>query len=241
MEFAPLIIILILSIIQSIFGVGLLLFGTPLLLIMGYDYYQCLSILLPASMALSLYQIYDYKNIKLNGGYRKKFFKYCLPFLLIGMLVGKNLPQAINLKYPICTMLLISLLMRLKNSTQEKIQIWFKRYLSMALGFMGFIHGLTNMGGSLLTPLVSKLYQDKTKILAGISFDYFFMASFQLLILLGIGKLTLSAYLIINPVLAVFIRFMIGRKIHTKTSEKSYQYLINAFILINFFLLLFKK
>jgi uncharacterized membrane protein YfcA len=241
MEFTPLMIILVLSIIQSVFGVGLLLFGTPLLLVMGYDYYQCLSILLPASIIISLYQIYDYKKINLDGGYRKKFFLYCVPFLVIGMLIGNNLPRFINLKYLLCTTLLLSLFMRLKYTAQAKIQTFLKKYLSFALATMGLIHGLTNMGGSLLTPLVSKLYQDKTKILTGISFDYFFMALSQLLILLAMGKLSLSVYLLVNPILAVMVRFIVGKKIHAMTSEKSYQYLINALILINFFLLLLKK
>ena len=37
------IILLILIIIQSIFGIGLLLFGTPTFLIIGYDFFNTLN------------------------------------------------------------------------------------------------------------------------------------------------------------------------------------------------------
>ena len=41
-------IISVLSIVQSLFGIGLLVFGTPTLLLMGYPFPNTLAILLPA-------------------------------------------------------------------------------------------------------------------------------------------------------------------------------------------------
>ena len=54
-------IVLIFSIVQSIFGVGLLLFGTPTLLLLGVGYEQVLWILLPSSITISLYQVFENK------------------------------------------------------------------------------------------------------------------------------------------------------------------------------------
>ena len=48
-----LIIITFLLIIQSIFGVGLLLFGTPSFLILGYDFASTINILMPVSITIS--------------------------------------------------------------------------------------------------------------------------------------------------------------------------------------------
>ena len=47
-------LILILSSIQSIIGVGILVLGTPILLILNYDIISILSILIPASILTSL-------------------------------------------------------------------------------------------------------------------------------------------------------------------------------------------
>jgi len=45
------------SVIQSVFGVGVLLFGTPLLLLLGYEFVDALGVLLPVSIAISTLQV----------------------------------------------------------------------------------------------------------------------------------------------------------------------------------------
>ena len=45
------------SVIQSMFGTGVLLFGTPLLLLYGYDFQFALTILLPTSVMINIFQI----------------------------------------------------------------------------------------------------------------------------------------------------------------------------------------
>ena len=50
-------VIFLFSGVQSIFGVGLLLFGTPTLLLLGYPYADTLWILVPASVTISIVQV----------------------------------------------------------------------------------------------------------------------------------------------------------------------------------------
>ena len=54
-------IIIFLIIIQSVFGVGLLLFGTPSFLILGYDFANTINILMPVSITISILQFYKSK------------------------------------------------------------------------------------------------------------------------------------------------------------------------------------
>ena len=49
-------IIIFLIFIQSIFGVGLLIFGTPSFLILGYDFANTINILMPISITISILQ-----------------------------------------------------------------------------------------------------------------------------------------------------------------------------------------
>ena len=85
-------ILTIFSFIQSIFGVGLLLFGTPSLLLIGYEYHEILNILLPASITISFLQVVKSReNIDKS---KKVFIFYCLPVLIIFtfvVLIFKNL------------------------------------------------------------------------------------------------------------------------------------------------------
>ena len=76
-----LIIIIFLATFQSIFGVGLLLFGTPLFLMIGYDFSSTLTIVLPVSVLISFLQII-YKN-QLNKKCIVEYNLYTLPFLVL--------------------------------------------------------------------------------------------------------------------------------------------------------------
>ena len=60
----PLIIVIFCTVIQNIFGVGILVFGTPILLSLDYDLLTILGILLPSSLLVSLIQIITIKNVR---------------------------------------------------------------------------------------------------------------------------------------------------------------------------------
>lgn len=77
MELYLILIIALFSIIQSIFGMGLLVFGTPTLLLMGYPFGEVLSILLPPSLTISAIQFYQLD--KPQKAYVRDLLICCLP------------------------------------------------------------------------------------------------------------------------------------------------------------------
>ena len=52
-----------LVIFQSLFGVGLLLFGTPIFLLLGNNFESTLILILPVSITISLLQLLYHKGI----------------------------------------------------------------------------------------------------------------------------------------------------------------------------------
>ena len=50
-----LITIIFTSIVQSLIGVGILLFGTPILLLFGFHYFEVLNVLLPISIIINFF------------------------------------------------------------------------------------------------------------------------------------------------------------------------------------------
>ena len=74
-------IIFSLCIFQSIFGVGLLLFGTPAFLMLDYSFISTLMTILPVSITISFFQIINKKN--LNKDQMREFNLQSLPFLFI--------------------------------------------------------------------------------------------------------------------------------------------------------------
>ena len=70
---------------QSIFGIGLLVFGTPTYLLLGYSFAESLSILVPVSIMISFYQIY-FSRENINN-FKTDYFKYCIPSLIISLFI----------------------------------------------------------------------------------------------------------------------------------------------------------
>ena len=80
MEIGILIVIIVTASIQSLFGVGVLLFGTPLLLLLGYPFLETLLILLPISASINLLQVLkDYREIDLD--IYKSILLLTIPFI----------------------------------------------------------------------------------------------------------------------------------------------------------------
>ena len=74
--------ILFTSALQSIFGTGILLFGTPVLLMLGNNFQTTLTILLPASILVNCFQIRNnFKNI--DQHFYKNLILFCLPGIFI--------------------------------------------------------------------------------------------------------------------------------------------------------------
>ena len=61
-----------LVIFQSLFGVGLLLFGTPIFLLLGNNFESTLILILPVSITISLLQLVYHKNSRKNNQYKLK-------------------------------------------------------------------------------------------------------------------------------------------------------------------------
>ena len=116
-------IIFFLCLFQSVFGVGLLLFGTPSFLLLGYGFTSTLILLLPVSITVSSLQL-----IYKKGLYKKQVIEfniYTLPSLFVFLIVSIN-TNFIDIKLCVAFLLIISSLMTLSKS---KILFWKKHIL----------------------------------------------------------------------------------------------------------------
>ena len=114
-------IIMLLSIVQSIFGIGILMFGTPILLLMGYDFTIALGFLLPASLSVSLLQVITFQ------GQRPSISPYlyllCLPTIMFGLwLVGSTSLTSVS-HYFVGGILIMSAFIRFNSQFQSRLTI----------------------------------------------------------------------------------------------------------------------
>lgn len=230
MEFYQLIIIIILfSAIQSIIGIGLLLFGTPTLLLLGYAYPEVLWILLPSSCVLSLLQIIEgYDSIAT----KKKAYFYTVPSLVVSLIIVIKLDYAIDMKKIVGIILLLIVAMRFLTFPDTWMKIVLKRYKDFFYLLIGFIHGFSNLGGAPLSVIVSGTHKDRQTVNANIAFVYFILALSQLLVLFSYESKTFSvSYLLFIP-LVVSNHLVLSRFFTRKVNNITFKNFINLVILV---------
>ncbi len=230
-------ILLVLIIIQSIFGIGLLLLGTPTFLLLGYDFSSTLNFLLPSSIVISYLQ---FKSLKTSS--KKIIFEYnifCLPFLAIFLLFALNFKEILNFKFYAAIILIISSLLVLNKNTFSSLRKNILKYKKLILIFIGSVHGLTNMGGGFLT-IFSSLINNSDKNLTRyfISYGYLIMGLLQyfILVLLEYKNLSFSKIYYIFLVLIVYFPSQI---IFKKVNDFLFSKIISIIALIYGIIIIF--
>ena len=180
MDFSILITILVTAIVQSIFGTGVLLFGTPLLLILGYNFQYALIVLLPTSVLISFFQLKNNLN-KIDFQFYKKLFLFSIPLIILFLYLTNLNSIKINLFVGI--FLVVVAIKENVLSINRFIKFLIK-YESLYLMIMGIIHGITNLGGALLSAIVFSKDLSKDSKRTTIAICYLTFAVFQIITLL---------------------------------------------------------
>ncbi len=222
MNFIEVFLISLFCILQSIFGVGLLLLGTPTFLLFGYNFFEVLNILLPYSIIISLLQISVYKEK--NFKFANKILKNSIPFLILGLVIVENIKDKINFILIASVFLIFFSILNIRNLKGKRIKI---KNISLSLKILGFFHGLTNLGGSLLTLISANVNNDKNIIRFNISNGYLIFALFQLILINILFQQINFDYLkfIWLPV----IIFILSQKLFKKMNNNFYNISLNIF------------
>ena len=173
-------LVVFLSIVQSVFGVGLLLFGTPILLFFNHEFIFALSILLPSSFCISALQIYDGK--KEQTTISKNLYYFCLPAIGIGFWMGNKGLYAHVTEGLVGLILISTTFLRYFPDVQKSLGKAFIEYNKMFHFLMGLVHGVTNLGGSILSIHASTIHNNKLAVRYCIAYYYIIFSSFQMIV-----------------------------------------------------------
>lgn len=168
-----------LSVVQSIFGVGILLFGTPILLLLGYGFVDTLGVLLPVSIAINALQLIKHHE-EIDIAFYKNLVIYSLPFVVIFLALVTLVKTTIGIA--IGAVLIIVALKSFSSLIQQTLTSIVK-YERIYLMVLGLVHGISNLGGSLLTVVVYGKNYSKNKARVTIAASYATLALCQLITL----------------------------------------------------------
>ena len=119
-------LVLFLSIIQTSIGIGILVIGTPTLLIFGNEMPEIMSNLLPLSILTSAINLiyFNISDKKLKIMQEKEisniFFIYCLPGIFLGIITINYLASEINFKIIVSFLILFSIFSKYKFQNSLK-------------------------------------------------------------------------------------------------------------------------
>lgn len=212
----------VLALVQSVFGVGLLVFGTPTLLLLGLPFELVLAYLLPCSIVVSLLQVATSGGLTLEP-IRKKFLAITAPSVLVATAVALLFGSPRGIRAFVGGMLILTAAIRL-GRLQSMLAGLIRRHLRLFMLGLGLVHGLSNLGGGILTVIVGASYTDKESIRRHIAFAYGAMACIQLAVVFLTTRPGVDPRLwLLLPLLAGAIYLLVGQRVFRRAGHRPYQ------------------
>jgi uncharacterized membrane protein YfcA len=216
------------SFIQSLFGVGLLVFGTPTFLLLGYSFPETLAILLPASIAVSLLQVQKGPRIDLQLA--RQFLAWCVPVLAVSLTMVLAFRLQTSLTLYISILLAGFAILRAAPLLGEHAKSWIAHHSREWLLMMGIVHGLSNLGGALLTIFAAARYREKDQVRASIALCYSCFAAIQLFILAVLRPDVFGWQQLAYAAVAAVVFLTVGQPTFRGLSAAVFERLLTAFI-----------
>ena len=228
----------LLVILQTIVGVGVLVLGTPVLLILNYNIVEIMNLLLPISIITSLFNYiylkYNKKKFKihLDKNIKKTFIIICLPGISIGLILTREFFHHINFEILVSLIIILSLVIKWKcENLMKSLPSTLNK---IVLILISIIHGLTNSGGTLLTIFFTSFDKNKkNQSRYSVTFYYLILVLVQYLVFLIVFKKELLVDYPFQMILLVIPALVLGNIIVKKISEKFFKKIIELLALIS--------
>ena len=223
------VVVAVLSVVQSVFGMGILVFGTPTLLLLGYDFTTSLSFLLPASWSIAFLQTFNFKSSRPN--IPVSLYVLCLPCIGVGLLLSDSVLLISWLTNIIGATLIMSALIRYWEPAQCYFSAMLNRNMAAYHVIMGLVHGITNLGGALLAVFASEIHTDKDKVRYVVAYYYCAFNSIQILVLaIIIEHIELMIAHAFTAIVSSAIYIFFGNRLFNAVSNKLFTNVLTLFM-----------
>jgi uncharacterized membrane protein YfcA len=227
------------SIIQSVFGAGVLLFGTPLLLLFGYEFVDVLIVLLPISVAINLLQILKH-HAHIDFAFYRNILMLTLPLIAVFLFLVTHVRINISL---LIGLFLLFIAFKEFSATVARLIDQMMAFEKIYFLLMGIVHGVSNLGGSLLTALVHHKNYEKDVARVTVAASYGTFAVVQLLTLglfsrqqIDVSVTDTGIYMVVGALV-----FMLSDEmLYSQIDREKYQRIFAVFLALSGAVLVFK-
>lgn len=223
-------VLFICAFIQSIFGIGLLAFGTPSLMLLGLNFELTLSLLLPCSLSVSFLQVMASRDI-IDRYQIFKFIVCATPMLTVGLLTATHVSVKDFVAFCVGIILILTAILRLKRGARKSLQKFIDRFERSSIVIIGFVHGISNLGGGLLTVFSNLKYVKPESQLAFIAHIYLMFSIVQISVLWLSDKLYVDSLEIFRISLCVATFFGVRVLFLEFSPNKIHQQMLTVLLL----------
>jgi hypothetical protein len=163
---------------------------------------------------------------------KKKVAYFTIPTMIIGLVFVVSYDYVLDISKIVGFFLLLIGMVKFSPKLQAYLQFFVEKQLRLYYVFIGFVHGISNMGGGPLSILMSTVYTDKVKIRTNIAFIYLILALFQLIVLVVLDVSSSKYVSITLMLISLGVYLIINKYISHKIHDEKYILLINILILM---------
>lgn len=222
-----LLIVVICSICQSIIGVGLVMIGIPTLILSGFSFPHALSICLPGSLIINIFQISTHHK-QINKSDIISYVTMSSVYLLFLFYINYAVGISFN-KTTAGLILILTGVVGFKSSLRVPFLQILASNQNAANVFTGIIHSISTMGGALLSLNGAARYNDNQSSRRYISGGYLALGLIQLFFYIQHGvSITPTLY----SLLSVPIYFASERYLSPYINPRKFKSIIFTVILI---------
>lgn len=215
--------------IQSIFGMGVLVFGTPTFLLMGFGFTETLGILLPSSLLISLAQVLLHKGPRPKIS--KSLFALCVPAIGLSLFIAISADITRHAYVLVAIALVVSAAARMVPQVQNLLRRFITGNLKAYHVTMGVFHGLTNMGGALLAVMAATIHQEKVNARYVIALYYLTFVVIQSIVIVSTYGIGIFKEGLLYAPLSITVYFIFGNRMFNAIKNDIFQKGMNVFLL----------
>lgn len=211
----------LLTVVQSIVGIGVLMIGTPVAIVLGYDYWVALPWLLLPSMAISISQI-----LEDSRGQRDEFKSYLLlltPGVILSAGVASELFASVPIEFVISAVVFLGLVFSgVRRKKGSEIPRPSSKLDKVALASIGILHGFSNLGGAILATYARFARTEKVARRRMVAWAYLILSGSQLTAVLILHPEHFIDGLLpglISAVAASFVFWLVGNRLFVSLSS----------------------
>jgi len=224
--------------VQSIYGVGLLVFGTPVLLLAGMPFDHVLGLLLPSSILISTQQLF---TLRLQEMHEKRFLWIPIVGIPVGILISLQLSSSTQISIILGLAMIFVAIMRSNEKTLKWVGKLFSKHRRLFHLTNAIFHGYSNLGGTFLSVYSVAIYHDKLQVLRCTALFYLIYGIAQIIVLLAFGKFELFINGLLFLPATILIHNFVGQRSFRAISQPAFHRLATVFFWCIGIVLLFRN